>query len=106
MNRTHKSSSPVRSDGQLTIQTRAKAVGALFELGLCIRLFPSISSYNDLQLASCIFVSAILVFLLHSCLSQKKRDARGSKMRELSNVTLRGCTRIPNSGYEYRKLAA
>lgn len=106
MNRTHKSSSPVSSDGQLTIQTRAKAVGALLELGLCIRLFPRISSYNDLQLASCIFVSAILVFLLHSYLSQKKRDARGSKMRELSNVTLRGCTRIPNSGYEYRELAA
>lgn len=98
MNRTHKSSSPERSDGQLTIQPRAKAVGALLELRLCIRLYPRFGSYNDLQLASCIFVSVILVFLLHSYLFQMKKDARGSKIRDLSNVTLRGYTRIPSLG--------
>lgn len=83
MNRTHKSSNPVNSDGQLSIQPRVKGSWSIARDGAIHTAFPSINSNCDLQSASCIFVSVILVFLLHSCLFQKKRNARGIKVREL-----------------------
>lgn len=83
MNRTHKSSSPVNSHSQLSIQPKAKGNWSMAPDGAEHTAFPRISSNNDLQSASCIFVSVILVFLLHSCLIQQKRNARRSKVREL-----------------------
>lgn len=74
MNRTHKSSSPGDSHGQLSIQPKAKGNWSIAPDGAMHTAFPSISSNDDLQSASCIFVSVILVFLLHSCLFQKKRE--------------------------------
>lgn len=83
MNRTHKSSSPVKSDSQLSIQPRVKGDWSIARDRAMHTAFLRISSNYDLQSASCIFVSVILVFLLHSCLFRKKRNAFGSKVREL-----------------------